>query len=111
MDDSTIRYLNDLNHRFYETVAAEFDATRQTAWQGWHQLIPYLMPRLTVLDVGCGNGRFGVFLADRLGSANLHYHGIDSSVALLASASIALAGIDARLEQRDLLEQPLGGDD
>src|SRR5664279_1541814 len=105
MDDLTIRTLNDLNRRFYETVAAAFDATRQTAWQGWDQLVPYLKPPLTVLDVGCGNGRFGVFLADRLGKANLHYHGIDSSAILLERARHSLAGIDAQLEQRDFVDQ------
>src|SRR5664279_238076 len=98
MDDLTIRTLNDLNRRFYETVAADFDATRQTAWQGWDPLVRYLKPPLTVLDVGCGNGRFGVFLADRLGKTGLHYHGIDSSAILLGRASAGLTGINAQLE-------------
>lgn len=59
-----------------------------------------------MLDVGCGNGRFGVFLADRLGRDGLRYVGIDSSAALLDRARLALAGIDARLEQRDIVEKP-----
>lgn len=59
-----------------------------------------------MLDAGCGNGRFGVFLADRLGREGLGYVGIDSSTALLAKAKAALAGIDAALIERDIVEQP-----
>lgn len=62
--------------------------------------------RLSVLDVGCGNGRFGVFLADRLGADRLRYVGVDSSAALLDWARLALAGVDARLEPRDIVENP-----
>ncbi len=102
MNDSTFAYLNDLNRRFYETVAVDFDATRQQAWQGWEHLLPYLKPPLTVLDVGCGNGRFGVFLADRL----TRYVGIDSSGALLERARQSLSGVNAALIQRDILTQP-----
>ncbi len=39
MDETTIRRLNEINRRFYETVAADFDATRQTAWSGWEDII------------------------------------------------------------------------
>ncbi len=113
MDDATIRYLNDLNRRFYETVAADFDATRQTAWQGWARVFEAVgagfkpaPTQLSVLDVGCGNGRFGVFLAERLGKARLRYVGIDNNAALLDRARAALAGIDAQFERRDILTQP-----
>lgn len=108
MDDETIRALNAINRRFYETVAADFDATRQTAWQGWERLLPFLKPSLAVLDAGCGNGRFGVFLAQRLGKQHLRYIGIDQNAALLDRARQSLTGIDAQFEQRDLVEQPSG---
>ncbi len=114
MNDATIRTLNAINQRFYATVATEFDVTRQRAWQGWEQIAEITRATyqvaptgLRVLDVGCGNGRFGVFLADRLGKDGLHYHGIDSSAALLDQARTALEGIDATFEQRDLVGQPL----
>jgi len=119
MDVAAIQYLNQINRRFYETVAAEFDASRQRAWAGWEQLLPLvgagLRPAptvLNILDVGCGNGRFGVFLMERfgkdaLGRDALHYHGIDSSAALLDKARAAVAGIEAHLEQYDIVEQPL----
>jgi tRNA (uracil-5-)-methyltransferase TRM9 len=96
MDEATIDHLNAINRAFYAQVADDFDATRGSAWRGWERLIPYL------LDVGCGNGRFGVFLKERYGE--IIYHGIDSSPALLERARIALP--DATLEQRDIVENP-----
>ena len=108
MDDSTFQALNDLNRRFYETVAADFDATRQQPWEGWVQLADIVGAGLkpaqmsfAVLDVGCGNGRFGVFIADRVA----RYVGIDSSAALLERARESLANINATLIQRDILIQ------
>lgn len=110
MDAETIHRLNAINQRFYATVADSFDASRQRAWAGWDRLLPYLKPPLRVLDVGCGNGRFGVFLAQHLDAAALTYHGVDSSAALIERAKAALAGsagVDATFEQRDLVEQSL----
>ncbi len=112
MDAETIRRLNAINQRFYATAGAEFDQSRQRAWQGWDRLLAYLSPPLSVLDVGCGNGRLGVFLAEKFGGERLRYHGIDSSAALIARAAVALAAlanVTATFDQRDLVEQPLGG--
>ena len=106
MDERTIRRLNAINRQFYATVADAFDTTRGQAWTGWERLLSLLKPPLSVLDVGCGNGRFGLFLARHLGG-DVRYHGVDSSPALLDRARVPLAGIDARLEERDILEQPL----
>lgn len=119
MNADTVRRLNALNHEFYRLTAADFDQTRQSAWSGWDGLLPYLRPPLRVLDAGCGNGRFGLYLWERLrpagdaaGAADawLAYHGVDSSPALLARAQAALAGrsgLAVQLEARDLLECPL----
>jgi SAM-dependent methyltransferase len=91
MDEKTARALNAINQSFYSERADDFDATRSEPWPGWSRLLPQLaaLPddgALQVLDVGCGNGRFGAFLADRLVSRELHYTGIDSSEPLLARA-------------------------
>jgi tRNA (cmo5U34)-methyltransferase len=113
VDTTTVRHLNDINRRFYEVTAADFDATRQQPWDGWERLAGIVgagfkpVPTaLHVLDAGCGNGRFGVFLAERLGKDNLRYVGLDSSAALLERARAVLTGIDAQFEERDLVEQP-----
>jgi len=130
MNTETITYLNALNRNFYATVADDFDQTRGTAWPGWQRLLPYLPQPLSVLDVGCGNARFALFLHDHLisptqqssqhpglvlsyDSALITYHGIDSSPALLAHAKDALAGkpnISVTLEQRDIIENPPNSD-
>jgi SAM-dependent methyltransferase len=107
MDAETIRRLNAINREFYRLTADDFSETRGTAWPGWERLLPYLRAPLSVLDVGCGNGRFGLFLAEHLGAANVQYHGVDSSGELLAHARNALAGLpDVKLEARDIVENP-----
>lgn len=118
MNADAVQRLNALNQAFYRITADAFDQTRQTPWSGWDGLLPYLRPPLRVLDAGCGNGRFGVYLWERLRPADddaaaasiwLTYHGLDSSPALLARALAALAGrpgLAVHLEERDLLDSP-----
>ncbi len=106
MDDHTVKYLNQLNQQFYQITADHFDQSRGEPWPGWERLLPHLSTPLSILDVGCGNGRFGVFLADRLG-AGVTYHGMDSSPTLLERGRAALAGQDTHLEERDVIEHPL----
>jgi tRNA (uracil-5-)-methyltransferase TRM9 len=108
MDKDTIQRLNAINREFYETTAPEFDQTRGKAWVGWLKLSEYLTAPLSVLDVGCGNGRFGVFLAESF-SASITYHGIDNNRALLDYARTALAPIPhltATLTEQDIITQP-----
>ncbi len=113
MDLATVQRLNAINREFYRVTADTFDATRAGPWHGWTRLTPLIGQLLedetvSVLDAGCGNGRFGAFLAGKA-AGKLDYHGIDSSPALLDRARAALArlaNVSARLEQRDLIEQP-----
>jgi SAM-dependent methyltransferase len=94
MQVSTIERLNQINRDFYRATAAEFDATRQVAWRGWERLLAVIdRPVESALDLGCGNGRFALFLAARQ-ARPFRYIGVDSSAALLAQA------------RRQLLEAP-----
>lgn len=112
MNTETITRLNAINRAFYAAVADDFDQTRGTAWPGWQRLLPYLTTPLSVLDVGCGNARFALFLHENLPFSEnlpLTYTGIDSSPVLLAHAREALTGkphLQATFEQRDIIENP-----
>ncbi len=109
MDANTRERLNAINREFYAATAAAFDQTRSRAWPGWLRLRQHLRPPLRVLDVGCGNGRFGLFLADSFPGA-VRYHGLDNNAALLQFAADALAQANlahAQLSQYDLLHEPL----
>lgn len=61
--------------------------------------------RPVILDVGCGNGRLGDFVAARLGDG-FRYVGLDSSPALLeiAAAESATGGGERRFLERELAE-------
>lgn len=112
MNTHTIRILNAINRQFYEITADNFDQTRGRAWAGWLPLLPYLtrLPQtISVFDVGCGNGRFGSFLATHYPQA-LVYHGIDNNPQLLAYARTALSAHDhlhSTLDHRDIVQEPM----
>ena len=89
MDEPTLRALNAINRAFYREQAAAFSATREDPWPGWDEVwacveAAALAERLDVIDVGCGNGRFGRFLAKH--APTLRYVGVDASPAMLALA-------------------------
>ncbi len=106
MDQAVIDQLNDLNRAFYDASADDFESTRRGIWAGWDRLIPYLPAVLSALDVGCGTGRFGAFLAQRL--TTVRYHGMDYSARLLdhARALLTAHGVDFTLETRDIVTEP-----
>ncbi|MCL4248194.1 MAG: class I SAM-dependent methyltransferase [Anaerolineae bacterium] len=105
MDENTARHLNEINRSFYARTSEDFHATRGRAWPGWRRLLPHLTAPLRVLDIGCGNGRFGAFLTEHA-LTPLIYHGIDNSSALLDYARKALAdtaGVSLALEVNDFV--------
>jgi tRNA (uracil-5-)-methyltransferase TRM9 len=110
MQAEIIERLNEINRQFYATTATDFDATRGQAWVGWSALLELMgtIERpLRVLDVGCGNGRFGLFLAEQDVPVSF-YHGIDNSPDLLAYAEKSLQGrIPHQLDEQDVILNPM----
>jgi len=107
MNKETVEKLNKLNKDFYEKVAPFFDRTRNYYWKGWMQIIPLIKQRfpkseeLCVLDIGCGNGRFGSFLKEQL-EISINYTGIDSNTYLLQKAQEKLP--EATFIKSDILK-------
>jgi SAM-dependent methyltransferase len=81
VNQQTVSTLNAINRDFYEKSAEDFSATRQRPWRGWTRLLAHIetkAPKLEVLDIGCGNGRFARFLKEHV-SSSFDYVGIDMS--------------------------------
>lgn len=115
MDIKTIRQLNQINQNFYNTIAQDFSDSRSYYWQGWKELVPELeklaqnKQTLRVLDVGCGNGRFALFLKDYLPYTSIEYTGTDNNAELLeiGNDKVNEAGIKATFHNIDIVESLL----
>ncbi len=92
MDQTTIDRLYKINQGFYETIAEPFNSTRQLTWAGWDQVLEtikkyeVLPPTSTILDLGCGNGRWGKYLFEKNHLAHGAYVGVDENQTLLQYA-------------------------
>ncbi|MCY4071608.1 MAG: class I SAM-dependent methyltransferase [Chloroflexi bacterium] len=110
MDQATRLRLNQINQTFYARAAQEFDATRRRAWPGWLKALSKIdSPIQSVIDIGCGNGRFALFLSERQ-PTSFDYTGIDSSPGLLSLARTRLSRLEqvrTRLIEHDLVEDEL----
>lgn len=97
MNLETIGALKAINRRFYETLAEDFNATRLKPWVGWKRVEELVerrigkSKRLKVLDLGCGNGRFGRYLHDK--GYRLEYVGVDGNERLLNLARKSLGEV------------------
>ena len=86
MDDAIARKLVEINTIFYENFAEPFSESRSAPQPGYKRLLEFLPQQpIAMLDVGCGNGRFGHFL--RAEGLIATYTGIDFSRSLLSKAS------------------------
>ncbi len=112
MNQKTIKKLNQLNKDFYRKTADSFSQSRSYFWPGWQKLLPYLnivsaqKNELNVLDLACGNGRFGLFLAENSPKIKINYHGVDFSRELLSKAEKKLSktNINFKLKKTDIIE-------
>ncbi|KAK1442919.1 hypothetical protein BgAZ_304370 [Babesia gibsoni] len=70
-------------HKMYETIAPHFSHTRYNPWPGVVKFIKAAEPYTTVLDVGCGNGKYLELRKD------LYFIGVDRCIGLLELAKNA----------------------
>jgi SAM-dependent methyltransferase len=108
MNAKTRQTLIELNRTFYAENSRAFSDSRRDPWPGWSRALSHLNPPhdppISVLDVGCGNGRFATFLEHKLSSPH-RYLGLDSSPALLSHARSAHdCHKDVAFEELDILD-------
>ena len=112
LNAETVDNLLAINRRFYDRFATSFSDTRQRPWRGWDRVLEHLpgsaTRALSVLDVGCGNGRFAAFLADHQRPAS-RFVGLDnSSRSLLEVAQRSCSHLpDHRFQPFELITQSL----
>jgi SAM-dependent methyltransferase len=86
MNKSITERILKLNRDFYQLHGVSFSDTRAKPWKGWDRILDILKASkkdsLSVLDLGCGNGRFFTFL-DKNFRKDFKYLGLDLSNPLL----------------------------
>jgi tRNA (uracil-5-)-methyltransferase TRM9 len=91
MRQAVIRKLLDLNRAFYDELAEPFAESRARPQPGFERLLDELTRPLTsLLDVGCGEGRFGRYVQKR--ASAVRYTGVDFSAELLQRAAVTTPG-------------------
>lgn len=93
-----VQKLLKINREFYRQFAIPFSETRAQPQPGFYRILEAVdFPAANVLDVGCGDGRLGRFLADQ--NKLKRYVGVDFSTELLELAEDNVAG---EFHRRDL---------
>lgn len=109
MQRKTEGWLKKINREFYQNQANNFSATRRQPWPGWEKAWKVVsqhldQPRLRVLDVGCGNGRFAEFVSSKI-NQSVEYVGLDASTELIKIAKRKVKQKGYRFEVVDISEQ------
>lgn len=99
MNTNTVKQIISLNKEFYKKTneGRSFSSTRQSSWVGWERLASVIKDNkkshiYSVLDIGCGNGRFYNELIRNknwkdLLEADFRYLGVDSDKEMLKEGS------------------------
>ncbi len=113
MHISTIQKLSKLTNQMYSAESVQFSASRASSWAGWERClvsVPNANP-LRILDVGCGNGRFGIFLRENIPiDREIIYVGVDANKHLISLAQTALKdkpALSAEYSHVDIIESLL----
>jgi SAM-dependent methyltransferase len=106
MSPETARTLARINQRFYREHAALFASRRERPWPGMLRVLHELPAKPgSVLDVGCGHGRFAALVREAAPGAR--FLGVDASLELLALArGRSDVPADAEWRRVDVLAEP-----
>jgi len=106
MEDEVRQTLIKLNREFYDQFARPFAESRAQPQPGFFRLLEHIRPEYErLLDVGCGEGRFGRFLLTNVPA--MKYTGVDFTEKLLQYARAGHAvssGLQGTFLARDLSE-------
>lgn len=69
-------------YQTYDTISEDFSRTRQGIWKDFYLFEKYIKHGMSILDLGCGNGR----LIALLQNYEIRYTGLDSCKKLLEAA-------------------------
>jgi tRNA (uracil-5-)-methyltransferase TRM9 len=94
MESATVQRLNALTREFYEEHAETFADSRPRLAEGVRRVLAQVPPGARVLEVGCGDGKAGRWLARQAPPA--FYLGVDGSEGLLERARRYSAATAAR---------------
>src|SRR5690606_16012470 len=110
MKKDVIELILQMNMTFYEQLAQDFSHTRQSAWQGWDDLLSHVRRKLankksiSVLDIGCGNGRFAGYILGRLHEFEIEYEGWDLNQSLLEEARQRYGGDQVQFKRLNIID-------
>lgn len=125
-----IKQIVKLNNEFYQLISKDFSRTRQEPWEGWGRVVKNIHEyfneepkfsknykketkikrartsklEISVLDIGCGNGRFCKYLYDYF--ANFSYTGVDINNDLLLEGKEKcknLKGVKSKFLKKDII--------
>lgn len=87
MESGVAARLVEINHHFYQTFARPFAATRRRLQPGVLRVLQGFPEKLSLLDLGCGNGELSLELLRRQHKGQ--YLGLDFSQALIETAPLS----------------------
>ena len=125
-----IKQIVKLNNEFYQLISKDFSRTRQKPWEGWRRVVKNIeiyfnkedtfsknnkqqnvlkksKPsdiKISILDIGCGNGRFCEYLHDYF--TDFSYIGVDINNDLISEGENKcsnLNGVDSKFLKKDII--------
>lgn len=107
MNRTKVLKIIKLNRTFYKQIGPSFSASRKNYWDGWNRVMSPIHlstnSTISVLDLGCGNGRFLGFLRKRFSDYKFKYTGYDTNEYLLEEATKKYESSDAVFKKKEIL--------